>query len=121
MREAEKIIEDNKHLVQNDDDSQYDDEVEEMEDLNASEKGFHFNSKPASSKPTLVQPLSNKKPAALSAVTPLNIGPQGGDSKTYGKKIGFTDDFDDDWDETSRKQEDEQESDEDWEGGDYGL
>ena len=71
MREAERLIDENKHRTKKP--SKFDDEIEEIEDLedfNSSGKGFHFNNQP-NAKPTLVQPLSNKKPVALNAVTPL--------------------------------------------------
>lgn len=108
IREAEKLIHENKHLAKKP--SKFDDEIEEIEDLedfNSSGKGFHFNNRPAITKSTAVQPLSNKKPVVLNAVTPLNIEPKGRDSKTYSKKIGFADEFDDDWDESSRKHGDD--------------
>ena len=125
MREAERLIDENKHRAKKP--SEFENEIEEIEDLedfNLSGKGFHFNNQPAS-KPTLIQPPSNKKPVALNAVTPLtNIAlPQERDTKTYGKKIGFADEFDDDWDESGRKHSDDpnqQESD-DWDDNDYGL
>ena len=60
----------------------------------------------------------------MNSVTPMTSNPVSGiqsrANASYGKKIGFQDDFDDDWDETDRKGDDEEDGD-DWDDGDYGL
>ena len=96
------------------------DEIEDLDDLEVSGKGFHFygaggNQKQPQAGPTIVAnkspmgSLAQKKhsPPALALgpekVTPLtNMAGNGRKSSSYGKKIGFDDDFDDDWDDTDR-------------------
>ena len=90
------------------------DEIEEFEDLDdlddGNKGGFQFFAQPKS-KVNNAGPISAPKQGApaglgLNSVTPLmNVGGgQGGrKSSSYGKKIGFSDDFDDDWDSNDNK------------------
>lgn len=92
------------------------DEIEEFEDLddlddgNKPSSGFQlFNAQPKASKVVSggQLPVPKLGGLGLNSVTPLTTNALGGSkggrkSTSYGKKIGFSDDFDDDWDESEK-------------------
>ena len=116
MREAHKLIDQNKAAPKSKNNKKMFgndmidglDEIEDLDDMD-DDKGFHFFGQP-NKQPKAGPTLGGQKhsPPALALgpekVTPLtNMAPANGrKSSSYGKKIGFTDDFDDDWDDTER-------------------